>query len=257
MVFGRPLEPGEVRWLALCSARGEGIGSESPVDEEGAKCCGETVTPPLWQPVKPESFLTDVYEAGTTAPSGAVVPTTLPSGVEGYTEHIDANHRPFWRPLDTAARLPNLINGRLVRRPTKPLATPDNEENGMFGSAAVLVEEAMRQGRSVFGRRTAFAEKLGLPLDAVEPEEGLLSSGPQGWEELGLRPRTVGAVTEPYVVAADALRVAARSGVATNVGADIALEGAFFRDQEPAATDGEVSEWHGEKARARCAALLR
>eukprot|EP01045_Picozoa_sp_COSAG04_P029855 COSAG04_NODE_5014_length_1781_cov_1.618906_1_plen_575_part_10 len=127
----------------------------------------------------------------------------------------------------------------------------------MFGSAAVLVEESMRQGRSVFGRRTAFAEKLGLPLDAVEPEEGLLSSGPQGWEELGLRPRTVGAVTEPYVVAADALRVAARSGVVTKVGADIALEGAFFRDQEPAATDGEVSEWHGEKARARCAALLR
>ena len=167
-IYGRPLSPGEVRWLATCS--GVNRGSDAP-----------------WEPLgRPHAFLVSVSQAGTTAPSGATAPVTLASHVSGYAEHVDANHRQYWQALvepeesfgATATEEPGPEPGpnvrlgpppRLSRRPT---AAKEMQPLAFKGAIA--------SNRSVFTREMAWAVKLNLKID--RGNSGL----EEGWESAGL-----------------------------------------------------------------------
>ena len=146
-IFGRPLSPGEVRWLATCSGTNNAddknsstdngtetdSGSETSKEKQQQKKSGGKEPPvedeaegeePLWEPTAPHPFLYGVSQGGTTAPSGAVAPVTLPSHVDGYAEHVDVNHRPYWQALPTAptAQLAEAFNA-------PPPEPPDSESD--------------------------------------------------------------------------------------------------------------------------------
>jgi len=186
-IYGRPLSPGEVRWLATCSAVNSKGGVNSP-----------------WQPTAPHPFLLRVSQGGSTAPSGTVAPVTLPSHVVGYAEHVDQNHQLYWDPLQTPTAMDSAYTsgafsppstatefgqepqsespprahyymyarhpppGRLTRRPQEPLSLPTMPKSFVG---------AIASGRSVFTRHMPWALKLKLKLDSAEV--GLLHSWQQ------------------------------------------------------------------------------
>ena len=229
-IYGRPLSPGEVRWLATCS----GVNSKH----------GDGPSP--WEPPALHPFLLRVSQGGSTVPSGAIAPVTLPSHQAGYAEHLDQNHQRYWQALLTPAatetvdtlgafsppRTPptatefgrqpdsepvvhthntrdqppahpssSVRQFRHARRPQEPLPTPETPPSFVG---------AIASGRSVFTKHMPWAVKLKLKLDSAEV--GLLNSWQQPEDVHDTSLEQVASEYEPLIVAADAFREAFRTG---------------------------------------------
>ena len=95
---------------------------------------------PLWEPTAPHPFLYGVSQGGTTAPSGAVAPVTLPSHVDGYAEHVDVNHRPYWQALPTAP------TAQLAEAFAPPPEPPDSESDSDTDAEEEATQQQQEEG---------------------------------------------------------------------------------------------------------------
>ena len=272
-IHGRPLSPGEVRWLATCSGVNSKHGGE----------------PAPWEPPALHPFLLRVSQGGSTARSGAIAPVTLPSHQTGYAEHVDQNHQRYWQALLTPAtetvdtigafshpRVPTATESgqqpdseervvhthntrdqpsthpsssalpvRLTRRPQEPLPTPEMPPSFVG---------AIASGRSVFTRHMPWAVKLKLQLDSAEV--GLLNSWQQPVDVDDTSLEQVASEYEPLIVAADAFREAVRTGKLPAI-----HERSDTFGTTPSDTDGDGAssavDIDSEVAMARCIELLR